>query len=157
MGVKSTRQWPMPAAIWCKTSTCKNTKFACFQHSVNGDWFCLQADGNFRPPPQNPHPLTDHQKIWYRWLFPYGYAKFGANPPIEALGKWVKYNKLKKNCLYPFWQLTDRPNPSVDYHAWWLKQCRLAQGCAFWEFHWYCSPFWGWKPPPPKKKFWWRG
>jgi len=102
MGVKSTRQWPMPAAIWCKTSTCRNTKFACFQHRVNGNWFCLQADGNFRPPPQNPHPLTDHQKIWYRWLFPYGCAKFGANPPIEALGKWVKYNKLKKMFFIPF-------------------------------------------------------
>jgi len=27
------------------------------------------GDGNFRPP-QNPHPLTDHQKIWHRWLRP---------------------------------------------------------------------------------------
>ena len=25
------------------------------------------GDGNFRPP-QNKHPLTDHQKISYRWL-----------------------------------------------------------------------------------------
>ena len=25
------------------------------------------GDGNFGPP-QNKHPLTDHQKIWYMWL-----------------------------------------------------------------------------------------
>ena len=48
-------------------------------------------------PPQNPHPLTNHQKIWYRWL---------RRRPLRLwqvwcksvdgglLGKWVKYKKI---------------------------------------------------------------
>jgi len=43
------------------------------------------GEGNFDPP-QNPHPLTDHQKICKKFVAidyvgdPYGCAKFGANP-----------------------------------------------------------------------------
>ena len=42
---------------------------------VNGRW-------QFLTPPQNPHPLTDHQKFVASDYVgdPYGYAKFGANP-----------------------------------------------------------------------------
>jgi len=45
-------------------------------------------DGNFRPP-QNPHPLTDHQKIGTGDYVggPYGCAKFGANPSMG--GFWA--------------------------------------------------------------------
>ena len=43
------------------------------------------GDGNFRPP-ENKHPLTDHQKIWYR-CGPYGWAKFGSNPSMG--GFWA--------------------------------------------------------------------
>ena len=51
-------------------------------------------------PPQNKHPLTDHQKIWYRWL---------RRRPLRLRqiwwksvdgGKWVKYNDFFY--LYPF-------------------------------------------------------
>ena len=152
MGVKSTRQRPMPAAIWCKTSTCRNTKFACFQHRVNGNWFCLQTDGNFRPPPQNPHPLTDHQKIWYRWLFPYGCAKFGANPPTEALGKWVKYNKFKKNVYTLFGN-----SPTDQTHQWIItldgsNNADLHKGVPFGSFIDIAARFGG-ESLPPQKNF----
>ena len=32
-----------------------------------GDWLCQWETATFDPP-QNEHPLTDHPKIWYRWL-----------------------------------------------------------------------------------------
>jgi len=52
-------------------------------------------DGNFRPPPQNAHPLTDHRKIWYRWLCrrPLRLCQIRCKS-VDAhdLGKWVKYN-----------------------------------------------------------------
>jgi len=40
------------------------------QSCVNGDWLCQWEMAIFDPThwTQNPHPLTDHQKIWYRWL-----------------------------------------------------------------------------------------
>ena len=59
-------------------------------------------------PPQNKHPLTDHQKIWYRWL---------RRRPLRLrqiwcisvdgglLGKWVKYNEFFY--LYPFFSWTN--------------------------------------------------
>jgi len=39
------------------------------------------GDGKFRPP-QNPHPLTDHQEIWYRWL---------RRRPLRLCQIWWKY------------------------------------------------------------------
>ena len=49
------------------------------------------GDGNFRPP-QNPHPLNDHQKIGTGDYVggPYGCAKFGANPVMGASGQMGK-------------------------------------------------------------------
>jgi len=46
------------------------------------------GDGNFRPP-QNKHPLTDHQKIGTGDYAggPYGCTKFGANPSMGASGQ----------------------------------------------------------------------
>jgi len=46
------------------------------------------GDGNFRPP-QNPHPLTDNQKIDTGDYIggPYSCAKFGANPSMGASGQ----------------------------------------------------------------------
>jgi len=46
------------------------------------------GDGNIRPP-QNKHPLTDHQKIGTGDYVggPYGCAKFGANPSMGASGQ----------------------------------------------------------------------
>ena len=50
---------------------------------VNGRWQFST------PPPQNPHPLTDHQKIVASDYVgdPYGCAKFGANPSTGASGQ----------------------------------------------------------------------
>ena len=96
-------------------------------------------------PPQNPHPLTDHQKIWYRWL---------RQRPLWQRQMWCKSvdgasGQMGEIFIYlfiPFFhQLTYRSDPSTDFHAWWLKRRWLAQGCAFWR--WHCSPFWGWNPP----------
>ena len=53
------------------------------------------GDGNFRPP-QNPHPLTDHQKNWYRWLRrrPLWQLQIWCKSVHGGLlGKWVKYNE----------------------------------------------------------------
>ena len=71
----------------CKTFIVKVVRNICkfdsdmiiFIHANN----TIAPDGNFRPP-QNPHPLTDHKKIDAGDYVggPYGYAKFGANPPM---------------------------------------------------------------------------
>jgi len=53
------------------------------------------GESNFRPP-QNPHALTDHQKISYRWLRrrPLQLGQIWLQiRPRGRLGKWVKYNK----------------------------------------------------------------
>ena len=64
------------------------------------------GDGNFRPP-QNKHPLTDHQKIWYRWLRrrPLRLRRIWCKS-IDGglLGKWVKYNE--KNFIYTLFSWT---------------------------------------------------
>ena len=47
------------------------------------------GEGNFRPP-QNPHPLTDHQKKFVASDYVgdlYGRAKFGANLSTGASGQ----------------------------------------------------------------------
>ena len=103
-------------------------------------------------PPQNPHPLTNHQKIWYRWL---------RRRPLRLrqmlcksvdgwlLGKWVKYyNEIFFLFIYTFFhQLTYRSDATTNFHAWWLKRHGFAQGCGFWGFCWHCYPFWEWNPP----------
>jgi len=86
--------------------------------------------------PQNPHHLTNHQKIGTGNYVgsPYGCAKFVANPPMGGLlSKWVKYNE--NFFIYTFFQeLTYRLDPSTDFHALRLKRRGLSQGCAFWGF-----------------------
>jgi len=59
-------------------------------HGLRGDWLSM-GDGNFRPP-QNPHPLTGHQKISTGDYVggPCGCAKFGANPSTGASGQMGK-------------------------------------------------------------------
>jgi len=50
----------------------------------------------FRPP-QNKHPLTDHQQIWYRWLHrrPLRLRQIWCKSVDGGLlGKWVKYNEI---------------------------------------------------------------
>jgi len=54
------------------------------------------GDGNFRPP-QNLHPLTDHQKNSYRWLRrrPLRLCQIWCKSfDGRLLGKWVKYNEF---------------------------------------------------------------
>jgi len=85
---------------------------------------------------------------------PYGCAKFGANPSMGGFwaNGWIIRFFLFIPCCH---QLTYRSDATTDFHAWWLKRRGLAQGCAFWGFHWHCSPFWGWNPQKPQ--FWGRG
>ena len=64
------------------------------------------GDGNFRPP-QNPHPLTDHQKICCLWLSrrPLRLCRISCKSVHGGpLGKWVKYNEKSFFViyLYPF-------------------------------------------------------
>ena len=102
------------------------------------------GNGKIRPP-QNPHPLTDHQKICYtllRWRPLRLCQLWYRSVHEELLGKWVKYIQF----LTYFRELTQMSHSSTDFHAWWLKPRVLAQRCGFWGFHWYCSPFRGWSP-----------
>ena len=110
-------------------------------------------------PPQNKHPLTDHQKKLVQVITS---AAPTATPNLVQirwwglLDKWVKYNVIF--FIYTFFhQLTYRSDATTDFYASWLKRRGLAQGCAFWGFCWYYSPFLGvkssggagWKDPPP--------
>jgi len=65
----------------------------------------LMGDGNFWSA-QNQHPLTDHQRIWYRWLrrrSPW-LCKFGANPSMG--GFWANgWNITKIFFIYLFIKL----------------------------------------------------
>jgi len=67
--------------------------------------------------PQNPHPLTDHQKIGTGDYVggPYGHDKFGANRGL--LGKWVKYNEFFLFIYTFFHELTNMSGLSTDFHA----------------------------------------
>jgi len=103
---------------------------------------------NFRPTtettPHNQSPKKLGTGDYVRG--PYNCAKFGANPLMGLLDKWVKYNVIFVSIPF-FRELTFRWDPSTDFHAWWLKRRGLAQGCALWGFRWYCSPFWGLNSP----------
>ena len=73
------------------------------------DWLC-ECHYIIFDPPQNRHPLINHQQILHGWLFPcsiYPNTKFVANMSTEGLwaSGWVKYNN---NFMYlfiyiPFW------------------------------------------------------
>jgi len=120
------------------------------------------GNGKIRPP-QNPHPLTDHQKICYtllRWRPLRLCQLWYRSVHEELLGKWVKYIQF----LTYFRELTQMSHSSTDFHAWWLKPRVLAQRCGFWGFHWYCSPFrgeapktlimWAWKGTQRNADIW---
>ena len=72
------------------------------------------GDGNFRPP-ENPHPLTDHQKIWYRWLhwWPLWLCQIWCKSFDRGLlDKWVKYNEIL--FIYTFFSWTHLQVRPVD-------------------------------------------
>jgi len=54
---------------------------------VIGNWACQWKMANLTP--QNPHPVTNYQKICHGDYIghPYGSAKFGANPSTGASGQ----------------------------------------------------------------------
>jgi len=83
-------------------------------------------------PSHNKHPLTDHQKIWYRWLprQPLRLRQIWCKS-VDAglLGKWVKYNDFFY--LYLFFIMVRRHD---GFSRFWLKRRGLAHGCAFWGF-----------------------
>jgi len=107
---------------------------------VNGRWQFST------PAPQNPHPLTDHQKIWYMCLCWQAIRLCQISCKSVDGGFWA--NAWNIATFYAFFhQLTYRSDPPTDFHAWWLKRRGLAQGCAFWGFRWRCSPLWEWNPP----------
>ena len=110
------------------------------------------GDGNFRPP-QNKHPLTDHQKIWYRRLRrrPLRLRQIWCKSVDGGLlGKWVKYNEIFYLFIPFFHELAYRSDATTDFHAWRLKRRGLVQGCAFLGFHWHCPHFWGEIPRKPQ-------
>ena len=80
-------------------------------------------------PSQNPHPLTNHNKIVTGDYVggPYDCAKFGAKLSMGLLSKLVKYNETFGLFIPFLWKLAYRSDPSTDFHACWLKWRRLAQ------------------------------
>ena len=91
-----TFQWIQSSSIQCTwriITGCAATGF------VNGRW-------QFSTP-QNKHPLTDHQKIWYRWLCrrPLRLRQIWCKSVDGGLlGKWVKYNEIY--FIYTFFSWT---------------------------------------------------
>jgi len=70
-------------------------------------------------PSQNPHPLTNHNKI-VRGDYvggPYDCAKFGAKLSMGLLSKLVKYNETFGLFIPFLWKLAYRSDPSTDFHA----------------------------------------
>jgi len=66
---------------------------------VNGRWQFST------PPPQNPHPFTDHQQNCYRWLSrrPLWLCQTWCKSINGGLlGKWVKYNEHLFYLFIPF-------------------------------------------------------
>ena len=63
------------------------------QPCVNDDWPCQWERAIFDPPHTEFTPLNRSQKFGTGDYVggPYGCAKFGANMPTGALGKWVNY------------------------------------------------------------------
>jgi len=103
------------------------------QLCVNGDRSCQWEMAIFDPP-QNPHPLTDHQKNchgWLRWPRLWLCQIWCKSVHGGLLGKRVKYNQF---FMTLFWEVAYRSCPLTDFHAWWLKWCGLAKGCAICGF-----------------------
>ena len=71
-------------------------------------WLCQWEMAIFDSP-QNKHPLTDHQKIWYRWLRrrPLRLRQIWCKSVDGGLlGKWVKYNEIFYLFIYTFFSST---------------------------------------------------
>ena len=104
-------------------------------------------------PPQNKHPLTDHQKIWYGWLRRRHLRLRQIWCKSVDGGFWANGWNITKFFLFiylfiPFFhELTYRSDATTDFHAWWLKRRVLAQGCAFWGFVDIAPHFRGETPP----------
>jgi len=104
--------------------------------------------GNFRPP-QNRHPLTDHQKICHMWL--------GRRPlrlcqirciSVDGglLGKWVKYNQ-NYFYLYLFWGTRLQVRRVDGFSRTMVQTTRTrARMCLLGTLSHYC-PLRGSKPP----------
>jgi len=96
----------------------------------------VNGRGQYLLPPQNPHPLTNHQKkslLEITTATPTAVPNLVQIRPRGLLGKWVKYNELYLFIyLHVLHELTYRSDPPTDFHAWWLKRRGLAHGCAFW-------------------------
>jgi len=79
------------------------------------------------PPPQNPHPLTDHQKNWYRWLCRRTLRLcqlWCKSVDGGLLGKWVKHNEFFYLYLFSSTHLQVRP---VDGFSRMMAQTTLTR------------------------------
>jgi len=85
------------------------------------------------PPPQNPHPLTDNQKISCWWLRrrPLRLCQIWWKS-VHGRGFWANGWNITRFLfiylfIYTFFpELTYRSDSSTDFHAWWLKERGLA-------------------------------
>jgi len=71
-------------------------------------------------PPQNPLPLTDHQKNLVQVIMsatPRAVLNLVQIRQWGLLGKWVKYNEIFLFIYTFFHELTYRSDPSTDFHA----------------------------------------
>ena len=91
------------------------------------------------PPPQNRRPVTDRLKILQGWLRPWPLSKFGADPSMGLVGKWVKYNT---NYFYLFIPLLG--NSSTSQTGQWILTFdgSSARMCLL-GFRPYWTPFMG--------------
>jgi len=159
-----------PSDVHCVSKTLKSSKqttrslaffsnIAEVDHELRGSaspvLMAAGLDNGRFSTPQNPHPLTDDQKICYRWL---------RRQPLrlcQLCYKSVHGVILGKNnenfilfylfiYLYLSRELTYRSDQSTDFHDWWLNDTDSRKGVPFGFFVDIASHFGGWNLQKPK-------
>jgi len=89
---------------------------------------------------QNPHPLSDHQQIWCRWLCrrPLRLCQIWCKSTHRGLlGKWMKYNEFLFTYLFIPFLFGNSPTGQTCQRIFTLGGSNDAdsrKGCAFWWF-----------------------
>ena len=123
------------------------------------------AVGNCKTrPSQNPHPLTDHQRICHMWLRRRSLQLCHIWCKSVHGGFWANGWNITKDrpeifiylfiYLYNFFSGTHLQVRPIDGFSRLMAQTTWTRTMVrILGFCWYCSPFWGWNPPPKKPQF----
>jgi len=93
-----------------------------------------------------PHRIHTPWPITKKFGGPYGCAKFGAN--LSTGGFWANGWNKRNFSTYTIFSRTHLQVRPVDRFSRLMAQTtRTCARMCLWEFHWHCSPFWGWNAP----------